>query len=140
MSQSTSAANNIHVLQQRLLGSGNNVSIDLYKEIMIKYLLAMKITEAKFVWQNLPVQMKADLEFQQLFKIASSLNSKKYREFHSLCRDFEYSPLILPLVLELYSRINEKNVRLIENAYKSISFDDIESTFDISSDVAKKVG
>ncbi|CAF1380241.1 unnamed protein product [Didymodactylos carnosus] len=127
-------SNKMLMLQNRLLTSGDNVSIDLYKEIMIEYLLAMKT----FVWENLPPQFQVDIEFQQLYKICGALQNKNYSNFYALIRDFQFSSTMSSSIEQLQERVTLKNLQLIENAYKSISFDDIQSIFGITSKVARQ--
>ncbi|CAF1653312.1 unnamed protein product, partial [Didymodactylos carnosus] len=94
--------------------------------------------EAKFVWENLPSQFQVDTEFQQLHKICVALENKNYLLFYSLTQDFQFSPTMLNNIQHLQERITLKNLQLIENAYKSISFDDIQSLFGIPSKMARQ--
>ncbi|CAF4445319.1 unnamed protein product [Rotaria sp. Silwood2] len=157
-------------IQNRLLTSPiDSIPLDVYKELMITYLCLSKINEAKFLWENLPVNMKTDKEFQLIASLVSSLNLKQYEDFYKLCQTalensslYDISSqmnkyiqqliclfhfkiyifgffLINQLILLILARVTIQNVELIELAYKSISFDDLQKFFGLNANMIKQI-
>ncbi|CAF1059573.1 unnamed protein product [Rotaria sordida] len=134
-------------LQNRLLTSPiDSIPIDVYKELMVTYLCLSKINEAKFLWENLPANMKTDKEFQFLASLVSSLNLKQYEDFYRLCQRgvensslYDISPQINQYIQQLISRVTIQNVQLIELAYKSISFDDLQKFFGLNRKMVQQI-
>ena len=111
--------------------------------------------EGKFLWENLPGAMKSDKEFQLLASIVSLLSLKHYGEFYHLCQTAFGQRVVVSIVpgdhgthstfnqfvlaedrakekFVCLARVTIENVRLIELAYKSISFDDLEKVFGLN--------
>ncbi|CAF1450195.1 unnamed protein product [Adineta ricciae] len=130
-------------LQNQLLTSPqNNISVDFYKELMVTYLYLSKVTEAKFLWENLSSQMKADKDLQFLAQLVSLLNLKQYGDFYKLCQtslEGGSSSEMNHFVQKLVSQITIQNVQLIELAYKSISFDDLQKLFGLSKKMVEQI-
>ncbi|UJR34913.1 hypothetical protein I4U23_027691 [Adineta vaga] len=130
-------------LQSRLLTSPiDGISVDFYKELMITYLYLSKINEAKFLWENLSTQMKTDKELQFLAQLVSLLNLKQYGDFYKLCQtvvENGSSSQMNHYVQQLVSQITIQNVQLIELAYKSISFDDLEKIFGFNKKMVEQI-
>ncbi|CAF0868299.1 unnamed protein product [Rotaria sp. Silwood1] len=134
-------------LQNRLLTSPiDSIPIDVYKELMITYLCLSKINEAKFLWENLPVNMKTDKEFQYIASLVSSLNLKQYEDFYRLCQIalensslYDISTQMNKYIQQLISRVTIQNVELIELAYKSISFDDLQKIFGLNTKMIQQI-
>jgi len=134
-------------LQNRLLtGPIDSIPIDVYKELMITYLCLSKINEAKFLWENLPTSMKTDKEFQFLASLVSLLNLKQYGDFYKLCQSglengslYQISPQINQYIQQLITRVTIQNVELIELAYKSISFDDLQKLFGFNNKMVQQI-
>ncbi|CAF1262446.1 unnamed protein product [Rotaria magnacalcarata] len=134
-------------LQNRLLTSPiDTIPIDVYKELMTTYLCLSKINEAKFLWENLPAHMKTDKEFQFLASLVSSLNLKQYGDFYRLCQtalennsSCDLSLQMNQYLQKLISRVTIQNVELIELAYKSISFDDLQKFFGLNTKMVQQI-
>jgi len=134
-------------LQNRLLTSPiDSISTDVYKELMMTYLCLSKINEAKFLWENLPTSMKTDKEFQFLATLVSLLNLKQYGDFYKLCQTalengslYQISPQMNQYLQQLISRVTIQNIELIELAYKSISFDDLQKHFGLNTKMVQQI-
>ncbi|CAF1187306.1 unnamed protein product [Adineta steineri] len=131
-------------LQNRLLTTPlDSIPIDVYKELMITYLCLAKINEAKFLWENLSAPMKTDKEFQFLASLVSLLNLKQYGDFYKLCQttteNGSSSQTMTLNIQQLISRVTIQNVELIELAYKSISFDDLQKIFGLNTKMVEQI-
>ena len=146
---STEFIEKIKSLEENELVNQDDTHEDIYKQLIIYYLLENEPMKAKFLWKRIPSHLKqqGQSELNQLWTFSEFLIKRQYSEAFGLINKHQNANKIQflsntdlnSLITLLVEKTKERILDLINVAYSSISLNDISSLFSITTDEVLKL-
>ena len=113
-------------LEEEELNSPNGVApILTYKKLLLIYLVETDLTNAKFLWKRMPLELKNDNEMSAIWKIGQSLWKREFSNIYSVVRSMDWSEDLKGLIELFCEMLRKRLVKLVEESYSIIKFDDL---------------
>ena len=122
----------IEALELQELTAQNGAPLEVYKELLLLYLMEFDLINAKFLWKRIPVSVKVDTELTTLWKIGQCLWKREFPTVYQIIKSHEWSESFKEPLLKLYSILQNRMTSLIENAYSLVKVDDLSQALGIS--------
>jgi len=107
--------------EELLSASGVLLSPDVYKQLLVIYLIDNDIVHAKFLWKRIPPTIKtANHELQAVWKIAQYLWKRDFANVYATAKAEEWSCVLKALIPRLCDKLRERMLRLVVQAYSVI--------------------
>ena len=130
--QGNNDSNEIEVLEQEELTHSNGAPLDLYKKLLMLYLMEFDLINAKFLWKRIPDSLKTDDELTTVWKIGQHLWKREFTEAYSIISSYQWSDSHKESSQKLYSILQKRMMELVENAYSIIKFDALSKLLGIN--------
>ena len=121
--QGNEDTNEIEVLELEELTHPNGAPLDLYKKLMMLYLMEFDLINAKFLWKRISDSLKTDDELTTIWKIGQHLWKREFTEAYSIISSYQWSDSHKESSEKLYSILQKRMIELVSNAYSVIKFD-----------------
>jgi len=120
-------------LEQQELTSENGVAtLDVYKNLLLIYLMESDLTNAKFLWKRIPIELKTDNELIAIWQIGQSLWKKEFANVYCIINSQEWSDEYKDLTHKLYSILQKRMSKLVADSYSIIKFEAISKLIGIT--------
>lgn len=111
--------------QQELTSPNGVASVDVYKQLLVIYLIDSDVINAKFLWKRIPEQIKSEnVELQNIWKIGQFLWKKKFANVFTAVSSQQWSMVTQPLLTKLLSNLRTRITDLIARAYSIVKIED----------------
>ena len=121
--QGNEGSNEIEVLELEELTHLNGAPIELYKKLLMLYLMEFDLINAKFLWKRVPVSLKSDDELTTIWKIGQCLWKREFTEAYNIISSYQWSDSHKEPSQRLYSILQKRMTELVADAYSIIKFD-----------------
>lgn len=134
--QGNEDSNEVKVLEQEELNHSNGAPLDLYKKLLMLYLMEFDLINAKFLWKRIPNSLKTDDELTAIWKIGQHLWKREFTEAYSIISSYQWSDSHKESSQKLYSILQKRMTELVSNAYSIIKFDALAKLLGINDEAA----
>eukprot|EP00111_Clytia_hemisphaerica_P019411 TCONS_00057283-protein len=117
---------------QELTAQNGGASLEVYKELLLLYLMEFDLINAKFLWKRIPLTVKLDNELTTIWKIGQCLWRREFPAVYEIIKSHEWSEAFKEPLLKLYSILQNRMTCLIENAYSLVKVEDLSQALGIS--------
>ena len=111
----------------------------VYSAQILCFLVADQINDARFCWKRVPRNLAGSEEIQGVRGLLEALWEKDYVRFHGLTQSRQWSDLLSSLVAALVEATRSRTIRVVSEAYTTISLNDLAKFLSCTGDVAAKV-
>ena len=111
----------------------------MYSAQILCFLVADQINDARFCWKRVPKNLAGGEEIQGVRGLLEALWEKNYIRFHGLTQSRQWSDLLNPLVAALVEATRSRTIRVVSEAYTTISLSDLAKFLSCTGDAAVKV-
>ena len=120
-------------LEQQELTSADGVApLDVYKKLLLIYLMESDLTNAKFLWKRIPSNLKTDNELVVIWQIGQSLWKKEFANVYFIINSQEWSEEVKELTQKLYTILQKRMTKLVADSYSVIKLEALSKLVGIS--------
>lgn len=117
-------------LEEEELTAANGIApIELYKKLLVIYLIENDLPNAKFLWKRIPQELKIDNELTVIWKMGQFLWKREFPNVYATIAEQDWSVEIKELVEKLQVYLRERLAKLIRDAYSVIKFEELSKLF-----------